>query len=115
MLTCGDVRRRPYMPELQEFIFVIRPTRLEMLTEGPTEREAGIIGEHFGYLKGLTEQGVMAFVGRTLNADAETFGIAVFRAASVHEARGIMLCDPAVRQGVMSATLYPFKIVLQGR
>ena len=102
------------MPDLQEFIFVIRLTRVGMLTEGPTEREAGIIGEHFGYLKGLTEQGVMAFVWRTLNPDAETFGIAVFRAASEDEARGIMLNDPAVRHGVMSATLYQFKIVLQG-
>ena len=102
------------MPELQEFIFVIRPTRVEMLTKGPTEHEISIIGEHFDYLKALTEQGVMALVGRTLNDDAETFGIAVFRAASEEDARRIMLNDPAVRHGVMSATLYPFKIVLQG-
>ncbi len=100
------------MPELQEFIYVLRPTRVAMLTDGPTEDEAATIGEHFAYLQDLTSKGVVVLAGRTTNNDASTFGIAVFRAGSEPDARRIMESDPAVRCRVMSATLYPFRIAL---
>jgi uncharacterized protein len=41
-------------------------------------------------------------------------GIAVFRAESENAARQIMNEDPAVKKGVMTATLYPFKVLMQG-
>jgi hypothetical protein len=40
-------------------------------------------------------------------------GIAVFRAESENAARQIMNEDP-VKKGVMTATLYPFKVLMQG-
>ena len=102
------------MPDLapSEYLYVLRPTRLAMLTAGPTPAEAAVVGEHFAYLQALTERGVMILVGRTLNNDAETLGLAIFRAGSEAEARAIMENDPAVRQGVMTAKLYPYRIAL---
>jgi uncharacterized protein YciI len=39
-------------------------------------------------------------------------GLAVFRAESEDAARRIVDADPVVVKGVMTATLYPFKVVL---
>jgi len=42
-----------------EFLYKIQPTRLAMLSEGPTQRESEIVTQHFDYLKNLLDQGVM--------------------------------------------------------
>jgi uncharacterized protein YciI len=103
------------MPEIKHYAYVIQPTRLEMLTEGPTDQEAEIISNHFNYLKELVNKGVGIFVGRTLTANERTFGLTVFEAGSAEAAREIMNHDPAVIAGVMRAELFPFKIVLMGK
>jgi uncharacterized protein YciI len=54
-------------------------------------------------------------VGRTLNTDENTMGLTIFRAESEDAARQIMNRDPAVKKGVMTATLHPFRVVLQGK
>lgn len=100
---------------MTEYVYKIQPTRLGMLTEGPTPQEAEIISNHFNYLKSLTEQGVAIFVGRTLTTDDSTFGITVFEADSEEAAREVMNKDPAVAAGVMRAELYPFRVVLMGQ
>ncbi|HXW00868.1 MAG TPA: YciI family protein, partial [Anaerolineae bacterium] len=97
------------------YLYKIHPTRLDMLTEGPTSAEAEVISQHFDYLKGLTEQGTAIFVGRTLTTDERTFGITVFQADSEEIAKEIMKNDPAVIAGVMRAELFPFRIVLMGK
>lgn len=95
-----------------QFIYVLKPTRLEMLTEGPTPEETETVSRHFAYFQDLTAKGVMILMGRTQNNDETTFGIAVFEVEDEVEARRIMENDPAVTGGVMTATLYPYKIVL---
>jgi uncharacterized protein YciI len=100
------------MTEKKQYIYVLKVTRLEQLTEGPTEREQAVVAEHFAHLKKLTEEGVAILVGRTQNTDASTSGIVVFQAESEEAARELMESDPAVVNGVMSATLYPFRIAL---
>ena len=97
---------------MPQFLYRIRPTRLGMLTDGPTDREASIVGEHFQYLKKLVSDGVVLMAGRTLNADEHSFGIAVFVATSEAEAAEIMQNDPAIKQGVMRAELFPFGVAL---
>ena len=67
---------------MQEFLYRIKPVRLGMLTEGPTEREAEIVSEHFSYLERLVAEGIVLMAGRTLNTDERTFGIVVFLAES---------------------------------
>jgi len=97
---------------MKQFLYRIRPTRLGMLTEGPTEREAAILAEHFQYLQELVSEGIVLMAGRTLIADEQAFGIAVFLAASETEARRIMERDPAVESHIMTAELFPYRIAL---
>lgn len=95
---------------MAQFAYRIRPTRVAMLVEGPTEREAGVMARHVEYLRDLAERGQVLLAGRTLTADARTFGIVVFEAASEDAARRVMQDDPAVSEGVMQAALWPFRV-----
>lgn len=99
---------------MQEFLYKLQLVRGDMLRTGPTPQEQAVVAEHFAYLQDLAVKGVMILVGRTLTTDENTMGLAIFRAESEDAARQIMSGDPAVKRGVMHATLYPFKVVLQG-
>lgn len=97
---------------LKQYLYRIRPTRLAMLAEGPTEREAEIVGQHFDYLKALVEQGIVILAGRTLTTGEESFGIVIFQAETDEAAQKIVDNDPAVKQGVMQASLFPYRVAL---
>ena len=97
---------------MPEYLYRIQPTRLGMLTDGPTPEEAARVSEHFAYLKGLVDEGLVILAGRTLTADEDSFGIVIYRAEDESAARRIMEDDPAVRAGVMRATLFPYRIAL---
>ena len=96
----------------QQFLYKLQPTRTDMLKTGHTNEEKTVVGEHFNHLKQLTKQGVVILAGPTLNTDETSFGIVIFRAASADAARDIMNSDPAVKLGVMKATLFPFQVAL---
>ena len=100
---------------MPEFLYKLQLSRGDMLQKGPTPDEQAAVAEHFAYLQDLTAKGVMIFVGRTDTTDENTMGLAVFRAESEERARQLMNDDPVVKKGVMKATLYPFKVVLQGK
>ncbi|MGA9529754.1 MAG: YciI family protein [Terriglobales bacterium] len=100
---------------MPEFLYKLQLVRGDMLRTGPTPQEQAVVAEHFAYLQDLTTKGVMIFVGRTLTTGENTMGLAVFRAESEDAAREIMNNDPVVKNGVMTAALYPFKVVLQGK
>jgi uncharacterized protein YciI len=97
---------------MPQFLYLIRPVRHTMLTEGPTEDEQFIVSEHFKYLQRLMADGVLILAGRTQDVDPEGMGIVVFNAESEDAARGIMQNDPAVHAGVFSARLFPYRIAL---
>lgn len=100
------------MDDAHQFLYTIRPTRVEMLSQAATQDETEIVAAHFNYLKGLHEQGVLILAGRTLNTDETSFGIVIFIAETAEKAREIMENDPAVFQGVMQAELYPYRMAL---
>lgn len=100
------------MSQLTEFIVVLRPVRPEMLRTGPTPQEVDVIGRHFAYLQQLCRTGMVLLAGRTTTEDEHTFGICIYRAGSSTAAEMLMRADPAVAEGVMSATLQPFRIAL---
>jgi uncharacterized protein YciI len=97
---------------MPQYLYRIQPTRPAMLTDGATPEEDAIVSQHFNYLKDLMAQGVVILAGRTLNTDETTFGIIIFNAASDAAAQHIVDGDPAVRQGVMRATLFPYRVAL---
>ena len=100
------------MTENVQYLYTIKPTRREMLSEGPTAEESRAIEEHFSYLKVLTERRIVILAGRTLNDDETGFGIIIFEAQSEAAALEVMNNDPAVHKGVMKARLYPYRIAL---
>ena len=103
------------MSEPTQFLYRIRPTRTAMLSEGPTQRESEVVAEHFAYLERLVAAGTVLMAGRTLGPAEEAFGVVVFSAASEAAALELMQNDQAVRQGVMQAELFPFRIALWSR
>lgn len=98
---------------MPQFAYRIRPTRVAMLTDGPSESEARVLAEHFAYLQGHCAGGRVLLAGRTLIADESAFGIVVVEVHSEADARELMLADPAVRDGVMQADLFPFRVALR--
>jgi uncharacterized protein len=100
---------------MAEFLYKLQLVREDLLRTGPSDAEQAIVAEHFAYLQKLAAAGVVIFVGRTLNTDASTMGLAVVRVETEDAARAIMIDDPAVSKGLMTATLYPFKVVIQGK
>ena len=100
------------MAAMPQYLYRIQPTRPAMLSEGPTEQDSTIVAEHFGYLQQLAAAGQVLMAGRTTTADEHSFGLVVFTAASDDAAHALMSADPAVRQGVMRAELFPFRIAL---
>jgi uncharacterized protein YciI len=100
------------MAELREFVYMVRPTRIEMLMVGPNAEETKILTDHFDYLKDLTQKKVVILAGRTLTSDESGFGIVIFKANSEDDARRIMENDPAVEHGIMHAELFPYKVAL---
>ena len=52
------------------------------------------------------------YVLKPTRDDESTFGIAIFEAEDEATARTIMEADPAVKNGVMAASLYPYKVAL---
>ena len=94
------------------YAYRFQPTRLEILTQGPTAEEVPVIAEHWSHLTALADRGVLVLAGRTRVTDARAFAIVVFRAESDDAARAVMEGDPAVRAGVMRAELFPFEVLL---
>lgn len=97
---------------MNQYLYRIQPTRATMLSEGATPEEDAIVSEHFTYLQNLNEQGIVLLAGRTLNTDSTSFGIIIFEAENDDSARQLMENDPAVKQGVMKAELFPYRIAL---
>jgi len=96
------------------FLYILRPIRLAMLTEGPTAEEQALAGAHWQYSIDLLKRGVLVFGGRTMVRDSSSFAQVVVRAASMEEARAIVERDPAVAGGVFHAELFPFQPMLMG-
>jgi len=81
-----------------------------MLVSGLTAEEERVIAAHSEYLGKLTALGVVILYGRTQTADEDTFGLVILRSDSEASARQIMEDDPVVKEGVMRAKLYPYRV-----
>jgi len=93
------------------FLYVLRATRLAMLTEGSTPEEEAVVDRHFQHLQRLARDGTVLHVGRTATNDEDTMGLVVFEAPDEPAARAIAEADPAVVAGVMTATVFPYRQV----
>lgn len=95
---------------MTQYLYRLRPARPEMLTAGPTPDESRILADHVAYLAHAGERGDALLFGRTQTADEHTFGVVILAMPDEAAARAFMENDPAVKHGVMTAQLFPFKI-----
>lgn len=77
-----------------------------------TEKENKIVQHHFEELQDLQKAGKLILAGRTLNMDENGFGIVILEVESEEEAQAFMENDPAVKEGIMEATLFPYRVAL---
>lgn len=95
---------------MSHWLYRIVPTRPGMVAD-PTADEQRIVGEHFAYLLGLKERGILILAGRT-QEDVGTFGITIFEASDAEAAHEVMAGDPAVAAGVFTASLHPYAVAV---
>ncbi len=98
--------------ETKHFIYVFDPVRPELVTDPHAwTEEDELIGErHFAYLRKATDNGIVLMAGRSL--DGEGPAIVIFETSSEQEARRFMEADPFVAEGLMRASLHPFRASL---
>ena len=79
-----------------------------------------LIGKYFALLlaiailpAGQSLSGQVILAGRTVEPLDKTFGLVIFEADSETAAMEFMQSDPAVKAGLMVATLHPYAVALQ--
>jgi uncharacterized protein YciI len=95
-------------------MYTLKPNRLAITLEGPTEAEAPIVARHWAHLQELAARKTLIFAGRTLVTTEDCFASAVIRANSESEARSIMEGDPAIKEGLMRGQLFRYQVLLMG-
>lgn len=75
-----------------------------------TDKENSIVQRHFEVLQNLQEEGKLLLAGRTLNLDP--MGIVILEVDTEEEAVELMNNDPAVKEGIMEAQLFPYRVAL---
>lgn len=95
-----------------QFLYKLKliPELLE--EENWTEKENKLVSDHFKVLQGLLNENKLIMAGKTDNLDSTTFGIVLLQVENEEEARLLMKNDPAVKGGIMTAKLFPYKIAL---
>jgi uncharacterized protein YciI len=95
---------------VKHYLITYKPPRADF-AENATAEESAVLERHFEYLKSQEANGRLILAGRTEDA---SFGIVVIQADSETEARRIMDNDPAVKEGVFSGELKPFRLAIGG-
>ena len=95
-----------------QFIYHFEPIRPELVTDPDswTEEDNRIGAAHFAYLQKATQDGIVLLAGRS--QDGIGPAIVIFEADSEEAARSFMENDPFVADGLMRASLHPFRAAL---
>lgn len=102
----------PSIEQPGQYIYQLKLLRPALLTAGPTPDEAEVLSAHVDYLQQLAQRATVLLAGRTQNTDASCFGIVILQADTESQALQIMQQDPAVKGGVMQASLFPYQIAV---
>lgn len=97
---------------INQFIYVLKLILRLLDLDNWTKVEDQIVERHFNSLQSLQKDGRLILAGRTLNDDSDSFGIVILKVESEDEARILMENDPAVKEGIMTAKLYPYSVAL---
>jgi uncharacterized protein len=77
-----------------------------------SEEDNNKVYEHFKMLQGLLKENKLILAGKTDNMDETTFGLVILQVDSEESARTIMENDPAVKGGIMTAQIFPYRVAL---
>jgi uncharacterized protein YciI len=77
------------------------------------DKQKMVAGAHFMRLQKAAADGQVILGGRTMEALDKTFGLVVFEAANDEAAKAFMEADPAIKEGLMTATLHPYAVAMQ--
>ena len=78
-----------------------------------TEEERRIMAIHFEYLKKKLEEKKLILAGPIL--EEGMFGITIFYADNLDEARNFIQNDPAVKNKIVESNVHPFRLLIHGR
>lgn len=98
--------------EKKQFIYVLKLIPSLLVPENWTEKEEKIVDSHFERLLELRNDGKLILAGKTAGLDDKTFGIVILEVHSDDEAFAIMGNDPCVREGIMTAELFPYHVAV---
>lgn len=94
---------------MAQYLCIYTPPR-ESFADDASEAERRVVREHFAYLEAALAAGLLVLAGRT--TDRPPMGIAVFEAPDDKAARAFVAADPAVRAGVFTAQVRPYRVAL---
>ncbi|MCK8059312.1 MULTISPECIES: YciI family protein [unclassified Fusibacter] len=98
---------------MKQYLYMLKLVDRIVKSNTWTKEDEEIVGEHFLNLKTLTEKGVVLLAGKTDRETDDGFGIVILKADSKEQAEEIMRKDPAVKKGIMTATLFEYQIALE--
>lgn len=90
-----------------QFLIIKRPR--ENFIETMTEWESEIMSEHFMYMKEKLGEGKVILAGPVTTGE---FGVSILETDTEEEACDITNNDPAVKSGIMTPTIYPYRVSL---
>lgn len=114
LLLCNQVFVQEMQKKIgkQQFVIVLKLTPRLLEEKNWTEQDNQIVGRHFVKLQQLLKEGKLILAGRTLTMDPKQMGIIIVEVDSEEEARQVMENDDAVKEKIMTAELFPFKVAL---
>lgn len=92
-------------------IYVLKVIERLIQNDAWTDDDNQIVSEHFQKLVELKDEGILVMAGRTTHEGPSSFGIVVLN-ADYETSHDLMLNDPAVKKGIMTAELYPYHLAL---
>jgi len=113
LCTTISSQETPKKDEKKQFIYVLKLIPRLLNEKNWTEQDGLIVERHFRRLQRLHKEGTVILAGRTLNeSDPSQFGVVILEVKSEEEARMIMENDDAVKEKIMTAQVFPFKVAL---
>lgn len=96
-------------PQTKHFVYVFDPIRPELVTDPDswTEEDKQIGERHAIYLKKGAEEGTVLLAGRALDGIGPA--VVIIEADSEIDAQRFMEADPFIAEGLMRASLHPFR------
>lgn len=100
--------------KIKEWLGVLSLTEKYKEEKNWTQVDQAIVGEHFQRLIAKKNEGVIVLAGRTdLPTDSpDMMGLVIFYAKDEKEALQFMMNDPAVKNNIMKAKVYPYGIAV---